>query len=143
MKEIDENLAYKFGDIADLPVSEELLGAYLEGNWDDFDAATVEAAISESPDLGGLVDGISDVDDILADMDDWNGDDYNVVDFVPFEVPSWEPWNEYGHVAAGCPDDDIDDIDVSVETDFDDDDDVYDISDTDDFNQTLDIDDYE
>lgn len=145
MKEIDENLACKFGDIADLPVSEELLGAYLEGNLDGIDAATVEDAISEASDLEDLVDGVSDVDDLVADMDGLDSEDYNVVDFVPFELPSWEPWSEYSYVAAGCPDDDFDDdIDVSVHTDFDnDEDDVYDNSDTDDFNQTLEIDDYE
>lgn len=43
---IDDELLAKFDRIQDLPVSEEMLGAYVEGNLDNFDSDVVSSAIS-------------------------------------------------------------------------------------------------
>ena len=78
MKEIDENLAYKFGDIADLPVSEELLGAYLEGGLHGSEFREVQSCIQESPSASALVDVV--------------GNDYMAMDKLGLsDFPELEP----------------------------------------------------
>ena len=44
---IDDNLLAKFDRIQDLPVSEEMLGAYMEGNVDSCEASQIESVISD------------------------------------------------------------------------------------------------
>lgn len=48
---IDEELLSKFDLIQDLPVSEELLGAYFEGNLSDSESIEVSSIIDSNPDL--------------------------------------------------------------------------------------------
>lgn len=48
---IDEELLAKFDRIQDLPVSEEMLGAYFEGNLSDSESIDVLSMIDTSPDL--------------------------------------------------------------------------------------------
>lgn len=48
---IDEELMSKFDRIQDLPVSEEMLGAYIEGNLSDSESIEVSSVIDVNPDL--------------------------------------------------------------------------------------------
>lgn len=69
---IDNNLAQKFDRLTDLPISEETLGAYLEGNLDPTEAAEVEALMQSDPMLDFMegIDEVAWVDtDILTDPD--------------------------------------------------------------------------
>ncbi|MDY3857606.1 MAG: hypothetical protein SO006_01880 [Muribaculaceae bacterium] len=103
MMNIDEKLQEKFDRVEDLPVSEELYGAYLEGNLTNEEAAEVEAAIADSDlmaeidvemqtetdasaddvdpsdDSAASADNTSDTDDTDTDAvdkaDDYAGDD--------------------------------------------------------------------
>lgn len=51
---IDEELLNKFDRIQDLPVSEEILGAYIEGNLNDAESILVSNMIDSNPDLSLL-----------------------------------------------------------------------------------------
>lgn len=51
---IDDDLLSKFDCIEDLPVSEEMLGAYLEGNLYPYEVYDVESAIQKSDYLNEL-----------------------------------------------------------------------------------------
>lgn len=51
---IDEELLNKFDRIQDLPVPEEMLGAYLEGNLNEEEERFVEFAMNDFPDAGFL-----------------------------------------------------------------------------------------
>lgn len=48
---IDEKLLNKFDRIHDLPISEEILGAYFEGNLSDSESIEVSSIIDTHPDL--------------------------------------------------------------------------------------------
>lgn len=65
---IDENLLNKFNQIEDLPVSEEMLGAYLEGNLDSFESANIESKITSDSNLSSFVDSIAH-DDVTSILD--------------------------------------------------------------------------
>lgn len=56
---INDELMDKFASIEDLPVSEELLGAYIEGNVSDYEAAEIEELMAYEPALADFVDDIS------------------------------------------------------------------------------------
>ncbi len=51
---IDEELLNKFDRIQDLPVSEEMLGAYMEGNLNDAESILVSTMLDSNPDLSLL-----------------------------------------------------------------------------------------
>lgn len=51
---IDEELLNKFDRIEDLPVSEEMLGAYLEGNLNDAESILVSNMLDSNPELSLL-----------------------------------------------------------------------------------------
>ncbi|WP_347283281.1 hypothetical protein [Bacteroides caecimuris] len=53
---IDEELMSKFDRIQDLPVSEELLGAYLEGNLSSVEETEVSTLIYDNPKINSLVE---------------------------------------------------------------------------------------
>lgn len=67
----------------DLPVSEEMIGAYLEGNLAQEEASFVEKAIEENPALNRFVNGL--IDDEL-EAHDWE-DEVLEVDYDDFEIP--------------------------------------------------------
>lgn len=48
---IPDKLLYKFDRVQDMPVSEEILGAYFEGNLSDSEAIEVSSVIDTNPDL--------------------------------------------------------------------------------------------
>lgn len=67
---IDNELLAKFDRIQDLPFSEEMLGAYLEGNLDSCEASQIESVISRDSTLSEFVDSISlDSDSILDNLE--------------------------------------------------------------------------
>lgn len=61
---IDEELMSKFDRIQDLPVSEEMLGAYLEGNLDFYEMQDLSNIANNDPMLQSIIEettsGISD-----------------------------------------------------------------------------------
>lgn len=65
---ISDELLNKFDHIEDLPVSEEMLGAYLEGTLDPFESANVESEISSDNHLSSFVESIAH-DDVTSVLD--------------------------------------------------------------------------
>lgn len=65
---IDEELMNKFDRIQDLPVSEEMLGAYLEGNLSPIEAFDVELVIQEYDYLR----------DVLSSNNELESDSYDI-----------------------------------------------------------------
>ncbi len=65
---INDELLNKFDRIEDLPVSEEMLGAYLEGTLDSFESANVESEISSDNHLSSFVESIAH-DDVTSILD--------------------------------------------------------------------------
>lgn len=59
---ISDELLNKFASIEDLPVSEELLGAYLEGNRDDAECIIVNNAIDSFSDVSAIVIEIQSIE---------------------------------------------------------------------------------
>ncbi len=67
---IDDELLAKFDRIQDLPVSEEMLGAYVEGNADICEITQIEFAVSENCELSEFVDNIlREKDSILENIE--------------------------------------------------------------------------
>lgn len=56
---IDDELLNKFDRIQDLPVSEEMLGAYMEGNLDSNEYAQIDSMLSADSSISEFVDDIS------------------------------------------------------------------------------------
>lgn len=56
---IDDELLNKFDRIQDLPVSEEMLGAYLEGNVAPNEAIQIESAMLQDTQLSDFINGIT------------------------------------------------------------------------------------
>ena len=56
---IDEELLNKFDRIQDLPVSEEMLGAYMEDNLDSTENSQIESLLSMDSHLSELLENIS------------------------------------------------------------------------------------
>lgn len=76
-----EELKARFASIQDLPVSEEMIGAYIEGNLDSIQAQCVEDMMHQDCEFASLVD------DCKA-FDDMHNQSYlmeNVVDFTGLE----------------------------------------------------------
>lgn len=71
---INDELLAKFDRIQDLPVSEEMLGAYIEGNLDSTEFSEIADAIASNEALSDLLDnvdmhtGIQDTSDLDASM---------------------------------------------------------------------------
>lgn len=59
----------KFDDLEDLPVSEEMLGAYLEGNLHGAEFREVQNCIHDDTSLSGLIGNIEDDKNYLNDLD--------------------------------------------------------------------------
>lgn len=74
---IDEKLLNKFARVKDLPVSEELLGAYLEDNLDNFDSSQIMSAISSDEILSDLLERVSVTNNEEKDLAALNGVSFN------------------------------------------------------------------
>ena len=71
--------------IKPLPISEEMLGAYLEGNLNPKDARYVELLIENNPDFSALIDELSVSEDLESDIIDETpvyGDDFELPDIA-------------------------------------------------------------
>lgn len=80
---IDEELLNKFDRIQDLPVSEEMLGAYMEGNLNDAESILVSNMIDSNPDLSLLSYEVeSYTNDALEDSSIIDQGDMFASDFV-------------------------------------------------------------
>lgn len=79
---INDELLSKFERIKDLPVSEEMLGAYAEGNVTD----------SEQMLISTIADSSSEISTLLSDVEEWKGvfesdlHDFNQIDVVAVPV---------------------------------------------------------
>lgn len=62
---IDEDLINKINSIEDLPISEEMLGAYLEDNLSPYEVYDVESAIRECDYLNELTNGDLEYNTVL------------------------------------------------------------------------------
>jgi len=132
---IDYNeLISRFNDIQDLPVSEEMLGAYCEGTLDGMEAAEVRDCISDSADVGELMgDVVSSIvqeepfslHPTAAAFGDMDLPDVPTADnYNPFDIGIADaPWSDVGIFAAavspsfcGNADDFISDTDDSFST---------------------------
>ena len=60
---IDEELLTKFASIEDLPISEEILGAYLEDNLSDAESIVVNNIIDSFSELSSIIAEIPSIDD--------------------------------------------------------------------------------
>lgn len=67
---ISDELLSKFDRIEDLPVSEEMLGAYLEGNLHGSEFREIQNYIHDNDDVLGLIDIVENDIDILNDVDE-------------------------------------------------------------------------
>lgn len=60
---IDDELMKKLDSIEDLPISEEMLGAYLEGNLSDAESIVVNNTIDSFSELSSIIAEIPSIDD--------------------------------------------------------------------------------
>lgn len=97
---IDDNLFAKFDSIEDLPISEELLGAYAEGNLRGAEYREVHNVISNDMNLSDLMssveqDSLFQENDLFSTYDNVigvaNADDYLHVNIEELELPSISP----------------------------------------------------
>lgn len=76
---VDELLA-KFNRIQDLPVSEEMLGAYAEGSVTDSEQMLVSSIADSSPEISALLCEVEDLGEMLtSNSQDLNQNDLMVV----------------------------------------------------------------
>ncbi len=137
----DEKLLNKFDRIQDLPVSEEILGAYLEGNLSPSEIFDVESAIQEYDYLCDLVDSNTEYDtgidniSIDSNLGDLElpiipDDSYIELDLAYSSFPETE---DFDYIATCAIDDQYlhDDSydDDSIDNPFEDDDTSFDSSD--------------
>lgn len=61
MKDLNE-IIQQFNDIQDLPISEEIIGAYLEGNLAGADLRDVQNLLNTNDSLFKMVDSLGDID---------------------------------------------------------------------------------
>lgn len=68
---INDELLAKFDRIQDLPVSEEMLGAYIEGNLDSTESSEIAGAIASNETLSNLLENIDRFTEIqdTSDLD--------------------------------------------------------------------------
>lgn len=88
MKDYD-NIIRCFDDIEDLPLSEEMLGAYIEGNLDSEELIDIGYLVQEDSLLSTLANEVSMDDFMEADVDDISSEEIpnppEIIDFVPFD----------------------------------------------------------
>lgn len=88
MKDYDDIIS-RFDDIEDLPLSEEMLGAYIEGNLEGDDLIDVGYLVQENSLLSTLANEISTDDFMDFDVSDIDAEGLSnlpgIIDFVPFD----------------------------------------------------------
>lgn len=68
---IDDNLFAKFDSIEDLPISEEILGAYIEGNLNEGEILEIAPVISQDVMLSNLMNSIEETQSGLNNFEDF------------------------------------------------------------------------
>ncbi|MBD5224129.1 MAG: hypothetical protein HDS71_08835 [Bacteroidales bacterium] len=63
---IDDELMKKFDNIEELPISEEMLGAYLEGNLSDAESIVVNNTIDSFSELSSIIAEIPSIEDFTT-----------------------------------------------------------------------------
>lgn len=119
---ISDELLNKFDRIEDLPVSEEMLGAYLEGTLDSFESANIESEISSDSHLSSFVESIShdDVTSILDNIEHQLFAPSYPVFISDLQLPDFHgetishSFDEEHMVAACCPEDFLDNVNDSI-----------------------------
>lgn len=94
MKNYDD-IIKRFDDIQDLPVSEELLGAYLEKNVSNSELATIEFYIEENPIIFDIIEGADDIQISPENLDIGNIEILD--DQVMQDLPDWVIWGTAMH----------------------------------------------
>lgn len=91
------NIEDRFDDLQDLPISEELLGAYIEGNLHGAEFREVENLLSENSALSGFMDSIENdisispldiFDDSYSQIELLSNDTFDSQNFDNLEIPS-------------------------------------------------------
>ena len=101
---IDDELMKKFDNIEDLPISEEMLGAYLEGNLSDAESIVVNNTIDSFSELSSIITEIPSIDDFNTFElynEEQDFDEGSVLD--DFELPSIRSL-ELGDIPSICTD---------------------------------------
>lgn len=75
---IDDELLAKFDRIQELPVSEEMLGAYAEGNVTDSEQMLISSITDSSSEISTLLCELEDWEDVLVD----DLSDFNQIDLM-------------------------------------------------------------
>lgn len=122
---ISDELLNKFESIEDLPVSEEMLGAYMEGNLDPFETSQIESTLSEDAHLCEFVDEIAqdNISSILDNLEHQIFDPSYPVFISDIQLPNIDsgfenlPFYEDHMVAACCPEDFFDGINNGISDD--------------------------
>lgn len=122
---ISDELLNKFDRIEDLPVSEEMLGAYMENKLDSFETSQIESAISEGTQLSEFVDEISQDNgfNILDNLDSQLFAPISHVFIDGLQLPNLDsdfanvPFQEDDLVAACCSENLCDDLDGGLSDD--------------------------
>lgn len=114
---ISDELLSKFDRIQDLPVSEEMLGAYLEGNLSSSEIGEIETTLYENPYLNDLIDdnylNIEDSNDDLAlqlEIDEMSLPIVATEDLIEFDYNNQLPDSYFDDMpmVAACATDDMD-----------------------------------
>lgn len=87
---ISDELLNKFDSIEDLPVSEEMLGAYLENNLSAVEHLQIEQQIINNPELSTFIKVISE-----EKIDFLQPNDAIDKSYILPEIPSWEKMTDY------------------------------------------------
>lgn len=137
---IDDGLLNKFNHIRDLPVSEEMLGAYIEGNLSELEMDDVEMMLQYQPELNDLYEEVTCIPDFSILSDDgpdgfgtsdgfsfpfYSGemetsDDYTLQEDISPDMEFSETDDEYQGTTDnwGNEDDDVFGLDLSSGDDF-------------------------
>lgn len=138
---IDENLLNKFNQIEDLPVSEEMLGAYLEGNLTPSEVSDIESSTQENDYINELTNSGREYDTGFYISDDSIIDDFDLPSipddsFIEFDLAyssSIAETEELDYPVLNDIDNQYfkkdDYINDNIETPFEDDDSMFDSSD--------------
>ena len=65
---MNEEILNKIDSLHDLPVSEEMIGAYIEGNLSDYELMEVEQLMQFEPELTDFIDDISQPEQTYSEM---------------------------------------------------------------------------
>ncbi len=96
---INDDLFAKFDSIEDLPISEELLGAYIEGHTDPLETLEIKSLLESDSGLSMLSESIDSFDNeivgFMPDVD-MTSDDFYPINIDAIELPSCDYFENAG-----------------------------------------------